>query len=289
LAALFACAQQGPPAPAGPDLERLLPDSAILEGWSIAEGPSLFTADSLWEYLDGGAPRYLAYGFERMVHVRYQLGDDPFASVSVDVYEMLTELGAFGIYSSIRPPHGTFYSWGAEGYRSENLAGAWKGVVFVHASADDERPELVETMELLVSRVCDGVTGGISPPTVLDPLPPEGLVPHSERYVASDLLGHAALPGGVLATYDIDGGRGELFFSKLENEAVAEEAVEVFRREKERWTEVSNAPAGFRFETPETESGTVLQSGRFVIGVQGDLPLNAQDDLLERLVLRLSD
>jgi hypothetical protein len=107
--------------------------------------------------------------------------------------------------------------------------------------------------------------------------------------VASDLLGHAALPDGVLATYEIDGQRGDLFFSELENGAVAGAALEAFRSEKERWAEVSSAPAGFRFEDPGGTSGTVLQSGRYVMGVQGDLPFDAQDDLLERLVERLSD
>jgi hypothetical protein len=114
-------------------------------------------------------------------------------------------------------------------------------------------------------------------------------VPHSERYVASDLFGHAALPGGVLANYEIDGQRGDLFFSELDNVAAAEEAVEAFRSEKERWSEVSGTADGFRFEDPGGGIGTVLRSGRFVIGVQGDLPFDAQEALLERLVGRLGD
>jgi hypothetical protein len=105
--------------------------------------------------------------------------------------------------------------------------------------------------------------------------------------VASDLLGHAVLPGGVLATYEIDGLQGDLFYSELDDESFAEAAVETFRREKERWTEISSVPDGFRFEDPGGESGTVLQSGRFVIGVQGELPVEAQDALLETLVDRL--
>jgi hypothetical protein len=287
LAALVACAQEEPSVHPGIELENLLPEASSLEGWRIAEGPTPYTPETLWEYLDGGAPRYLAYGLVRMVHVRYQLGDDPLSSISVEVYDMGSELGAFGIYSSIRPPALSVRPWGAEGYRSGNVAAAWKGAVFVHASADDDRPELVELMEILVSRVCAEAVGGVSPPTILDPLPPENLVQHSERYVASDLFGHAMLPGGVLAAYEINGHRAELFFSELENEATAQEAIEAFRREKERWAEVSNAPAGFRFEDPGGGSGTVLRSGRFVIGVRGDLPSEAQEDLLERLAERL--
>lgn len=290
LAALVACAQAEPPVHPGLELENLLPEASSLDGWQIAEGPTSFTPDSLWEYLDGGAPRYQAYGFERMVHSRYQLGDDPLSSVIADIYDMGSVLGAFGIYRSIRPSEAVVRTWGAEGYRSGTVAAAWKGAVFVHAAADDERPELTETMDLLVSQICDGVAGGVSPPTILQPLPQEGLVPRSERYVASDLLGHAALGGGVVATYEIDGGRGELFFSELENDAVAQQVLESYRREKERWaeiTELPESPAGFRFQDPGSGSGSVLQAGRWVAGVHGDLPFETQKGLLERLLERL--
>ena len=159
----------------------------------------------------------------------------------------------------------------------------------MHASSDDERPELVERMEMLVSWVCDEADGGVLAPIILDPLPPQGLVPYSERYVASNLLGHAAFGEGVVATYEIDGLRGELFFSELESEDVARQAVESYRQEKERWAEVADAPAGFRFQDQGSGSGTVLQAGRFVAGVHGDLPFEAQDDLVERLIARLDN
>ena len=289
MASVLSCAQEVPPAPAELELEQFLPVPASTEEWVFAEGPSSFTPDTLWEYLNGGAPRYEAYGFERLVHVRYQLGDDPLASVTADVYDMGSELGAFGIYSSIRPPDAVFRSWGAEGYRSGTVAAAWKGVVFVHAAADDDRPELIEMMLSLVSHVCDGVTGTVSSPGILRPLPPQDLVPHSERYVASDLLGHADFGGGVVASYEIDGLRGELFFSELEGEDVARQAVESYRQEKERWAEVADAPAGFQFQDQGSGSGTVIQAGRFVAGVHGDLPFEAQEDLLERLAERLDN
>lgn len=255
LAALLACAQEEPPALTGLDLESLFPEPSFLEGWQLAEGPSSFSPDTLWEYLNGGAPRYEAYGFERLVHIRYQLGDDPLASVIADVYDMGSELGAFGIYRSIRPSDAAVRTWGAESYRSGTVAAAWKGAVFVHVAADDDRPELIEMAEKLGAQVCAGVVGEVSRPDILHPLPPEGLVPHSERYVASDLLGHAVLKGGVLATYEIEGDEGELFFSELGDEAVAQEALEAFRREKERWAEVVKTAVGFRFLDPEPGPG----------------------------------
>lgn len=292
VVALLGCAGEDPSSRAGAELESLLPEPSSLEGWSVAEGPSSYTPDNLWEYLDGGAPQYLAYGLEQMVHVRYQLGDDPLASVTADVYDMGSDLGAFGIYGSVRPSGAEIRPWGAEGYRSGNVAAAWKGAVFAHVAADDDRPELIGMLEDLMSHILGGIVGGVSPPAILSPLPAEGLVPQSERYVATDLLGHAALGGGVLASYEIDGRRGELFFSELESDADAGEALMALQAEWERWAEivVQDPPAGgdgFRFREPEGGAGSVIRTGRWVAGVHGDLPFEAQEDLLERLASRL--
>lgn len=283
---VISCGREEPPARADLELDRLLP-TASLGPWVVAEGPLPFTPDTLWEYLNGGAPRYEAYGFERLVHIRYQLGDDPLASVIADVYDMGSELGAFGIYRSIRPSDAIIRFWGAEGYRSGTVAAAWKGAVFVHASADEERPELIETMETLVSRVCDEADGGVLPPTILDPLPPEGLIPYSERWVASDLLGHSALGGGVVATYGIDGHFADLFFSELESAAAAEVGMTTYRSEKARWAKVADEPNGFRFVSTGPVYGIVVTSGPFVAGAYGGLPLEDQEELLERLIARL--
>lgn len=289
---LVACASEEPPTPAGLELEALLPDLSSLGSWQIAEGPIVFTADTLWEYLDGGAPRYLDYGLVKMLHVRYQLGDDPLASVTVDVYDMAWELGAFGIYSSMRPSVGEVRSWGAEGYLSQTVAAAWKGSIFVHAVADDDRTDLVEALEAVVAHVCDAVAGEASPPAVLALLPPNGLVPHSERWVADDLLGHAALGGGLLATYEIDGRRGELFFAELADEKTAVEALQSVRDEMARWSNIAELPArrnGFRHQHESGRSGVVVREGRLIVGVSGNLTFAEQDGVLEQLIHRVGD
>lgn len=253
----------------------------------MVEGPIEYSPASLWEYLDGGAPRYEAYGFERLIHIRYQLGGDPLSSVTVDLYDMGSELGAFGIFRSIRSTDADVRAWGTEGHLTGTVAAAWRGDYFVHAAADDERPELIDAMEELLLRISGELPGETLLPPILEALPVEHRIPYSERYVASDLYGHAMFSGGLLASYELAGHRGELFFSKLENEAIALEALQAYCAEKARWAEIVEAPGGFRFQDPGSGSGTVLTSGRYVVGVQGDLPFESQDELLGRLIDRL--
>jgi hypothetical protein len=263
-----------------------------LEGWTIAEGPLTFRPDTLYEYLDGGAPRYLDYGFREAVHVRYALGGDPQAAVTLDVYEMGSPLGAFGIYSSARPREVEPRPWGAEGYRFETVAAAWKGSVYVHVEADDERPPLVAMAERLVAGLADRAPGETTPPAILRSLPPEGRVPGTERYVARDLRGHAVLRGGVLATYALEGREAELYFSELEDAAEAEAAVARLRAHHAQAGAVvrdvrTTGASGFRHEDPTWGSGIVVAAGRFVAGVQGDLPDETRRRLLDALVARL--
>ena len=292
-ALVVGCGSGEEPVAGGTGLAELLPTASSMEGWQIGDGPTHYNSETLFEYLDGGAPLYLDFGFQGMVHVRYQLGDNTLSSVTLDVYDMGSDLGAFGLFRSGRPMGAEVRPWGAEGYRSGTVAAAWKGSVSIQAQADDDRPELIEAMESLVAQVAGGVVGGTSHPQIIDLLPSDGLVPRSERIVAKDLMGHAFLPGGVLATYRVADDEGTLFFSELTDEAAVIEAMAALRAHHEQWGEIgedidSIGNGGFRFSDPGLGSGAVVSTGSYVAGVYGDLPKDVQMDLLGRLVGRLS-
>jgi hypothetical protein len=273
-------------------LAELISEAAGVEGWSVAEGPTSYSSDTLWEYVDGIAPRYLAYGFQGLIHVRYQLGDDPLASVTLDLYHMGDELGAFGIYSNLRSPDSPPRPWCVEGHRDGTLAAAWKGPVFVHAEADDQRPALVRMAEHLVSRVCRRAQGAPTLPAILAHLPPEGLVARSQRYTPADLLGYAFLPGGVIADYRFEGRQGRLFFSRLPDRAAAEAAMSEFRAHEERFGELGRelpqiGDGGFCFTGPGLGAGCVVGAGPWVAGAHGGFTNRELESLLLRLVDRL--
>ena len=294
VAALFiGCGSGEEPVVGGAGLAELLPAVASMNGWQIADGPTDYDSDTLYEYLNGGAPLYLDFGFQRLVHVRYQFGDSYLSSVTLDVYDMGSDLGAFGLFRSGRPPGTEARDWGAEGYRSGTVAAAWKGSISIHAEADDDRPELIAAMERLVAKVANSIVGGTVPPQIIDLLPRDGLLPLSERIVAKDLMSHAFLPGGVLATYRVAGDEGTLFFSDMAGEPAATEAMAELRTHHEQWGEIvgdidSIGDGGFRFSDPGLGSGAVVSTGVYVVGVHGGLPSDVQMDLLGRLVESLS-
>ncbi len=283
------CAGNGPTEPAEPTIANLLPPLAELSGWTVADGPVEYSPDTLYEYLNGGAERYQSHGFRRLLHIRYQLGGDPLACVTLDVYDMGSELGAFGIYSAARPVGLPPRQWGAEGYGTGTIAGAYKGSIFIHGEADDDRPELVEMLEELMSSVAGAADGSTSPPAILGILPQTHRQAGSERYVPSNLLGHSFLPGGVLASYEIDGRRAELFFTDFGAEAEAVAAMAALRAHFEsRKTIASGEPTfgddGFRTSDPVFGQGSVVRSATLITGIHGDLPIDDGEDILRRLI-----
>jgi hypothetical protein len=292
IALAVGCGSAEEPAVGGTSLAGLLPDVSSMDGWQIADGPTTYDSETLFEYLNGGAPLYLDFGFQGLAHIRYQLGDDALSSVTLDVYDMGSDLGAFGLYRSGRPLEAEVRPWGAEGYGSGIVAAAWKGSVSIHAQADDQRPELIEAMEALVERVANAVVGDTSLPQIVNLLPSDGLVPLSERIVARDLMSHVFLPGGVLATYRVEDAEGTVFFSELAGEQAVTEAMAGLRAHHEQWGEIgedidSIGDGGFTFSDPGLGSGAVVSKGSFVAGVHGGLPSDVQMDLLGRLVDRL--
>jgi len=281
--------------PQGVDLGALLPEETALGEWTIAEGPVEFGPENLFDYMNGAAERYLSYGFIQALHLRYEIEDDDRSGITLDLYDMGSDQGAFGIYSMGRRRDSPALDWGTEGFAGGNAAQAFQGRIFVHGVADHDEPGAVSALHGMIRDVTGKIPGESSWPAVLDPLPDQGLVPRSERYVAADLLGHAFLPGGVLATYHLDGHEVRLFFSDLGSAASACEAVALLEDRRTRRIDVQGTPSpgdgGFSYSDPEAGSGMVVSASRFVAGIQSDtpgLPVEWQNHLLGDLVRELT-
>jgi len=291
---MAACVGDGSTEPVPPTIIQLLPPVEELAGWIIADGPSAYTPDTLYEYLNGGAERYQSNGFRRLVHIRYQLGEDPLTCVTLDVYDMGSELGAFGIYCAGRPATPEPRKWGAQGYRIGTITGAYKGSIFVRGEADDDRLELMTMLEDLMYRVTDGAAGAAAPPPILAPLPVTHRLFGSERYVPDDLLGHSFLPGGVLTSYEIDDRRAELFFTNLGIEARAAESFTSLRTYfEQRQTIAVETPSigddAFRIIDPILGRGTVVRSGGLIAGIHGEMTVEERENILGQLVVAVAD
>lgn len=272
-----------------PGLERPV---ALPAGWSRVEGPTEYTPETLFEYINGEARSYHAYGFAGLFHLRAAGAEEDDVEFELDVYDMGSELGAYGIYSVSRPREAEPRPWGSDGYVHGAVAAAWKGSYYVRAEITRGPPNAAEAAGLAVRDAVDAVGREPSKPAILSAIPRAGLVANTEHYVARDLMGHAFLPGGMIARYRIDGAEAVLFLSDLGSAEAARAALLQLRdyeAEDGRVLGEENGVGeeGFRAEDPGLGPGLVVRQQRFLAGVWGAPSRDAALELLRALVSNL--
>ena len=173
-------------------------------GLTFEDSPVYFGPSNLFDYIDGAAESYLAYGFESLASQSYLENGEP--ALVVDVYRHRDLNNAFGIYAQERPATGPFVEVGAEGYVQPGVVNFFKGRYYVklmsYRAVDGQDQALVG----LAREIADRLEGEEMMPAAVGFLPLDGKVPHSERFIAQDFLGHGFLHSAFAADYSTDGG-----------------------------------------------------------------------------------
>ncbi len=158
--------------------------------------PSFYNPKTLYQQIDGGADLYLLYDFKSLLHQDFKSGA---AELTVDIYDMGRTENAFGIYAAERSPAYKFVAIGAEGYRDKGVLNFLQDRYYVKLSGSGANADglLDQFARLLAGRI----GGTRTLPALLEKLPREHRVPHSEQYVRKDPLGHAFLAPAYVVTY----------------------------------------------------------------------------------------
>jgi hypothetical protein len=216
-------------APLAPAAE--VADCSLVPGWR-QEGPLRhFTADNLYEYMNGNSESYLAYGFTQMQGVTCKSGEN---TLVIDISEMVDADAAYGIFSGNRDPGHPIEKIGMGGQVLPRRGTFSKGNYYVEISAT---PDIDHTSALtaFVGAMEKLLAGRNTPPDALAWFQPEKLV--SARLIPESVLGVRVLKRGYVAQYD----QGKAF---LVLETSPQSAAAVMTKLRQRYPTAQPAQVG---------------------------------------------
>jgi hypothetical protein len=159
-------------------LVQRLPET--IDEWHKSPDFSVYDADNLYIYINGGAELYISYKFINLISQPYvNLEDD---EIKIDIFDMGTPHNAYGIFSHSRETIDDFVGSNIESEYAGGLLTFWKGRYYVSILAYPE----TESRKLTVQKLARGIAEQIQEKSVKPPLvallPEENLQPHSVKY-----------------------------------------------------------------------------------------------------------
>ncbi len=167
-------------------------------GWTVTDGPKVYSPDKLWEWIDGEATDLEEYKLKFAVAAMYSKGGK---TAEVGVFVAATPIDAFGLFSR---SHGEgakpapFVNAGA--WCGDQLH-VWRGYCYVRVMPVGATPAEKVAVQSIALALCKGIEPAKKLPRLLKLLPQQNLVPCSVVYYRANILGQEKLGNGVKAQY----------------------------------------------------------------------------------------
>ena len=149
-----------------------------MNGWKAEGQDDIYNRKTLYDYIDGGAEVYLAYGFREALARRLTKPDQP--AITVDLFDMGCSEDAYGIFSFERESGDV--GIGRDSEYAAGLLRFWKGVFFVSVLADRETLTSRQTVMELGKEIAQRIEDCGARPRMLSFLPSEQLIATSVCY-----------------------------------------------------------------------------------------------------------
>ncbi len=171
-----------------------------LSGFRRLTNYPVYTRDNLWDFINGAADNYLAYGFEDLHVAEYRKGKN---TIKLEIYRHQDNTMAFGIYSSERSSSFEFLRLGAQGYRTGGSINFFRGNYYVKIRTFSKKENILKSVESLAARVSSSLPGETAMPDALAMFPEAGLKKNEEIFVNESVLGHEFLNKAFRAAYEV--------------------------------------------------------------------------------------
>ena len=216
--------------------EGAIPDE--FSGWQAAGEVVHYDTESIFDYIDGHAEVYLAYGMKRSLARRFT-GPAGEGDIVLDLFELASPEDAFGVFT--HDLDGVPVGIGNDSRLRYGWLSFWQGPWFVSVSSEMESDRASQAVLELGQAIADLLPAGGVAPEVVKALPVEGLDAQSVRFLRhrnilnthywmgdEDVFGLGPETAAALGTYDFEGTRGRLLIVDYESDQAANSASERF-------------------------------------------------------------
>jgi len=177
--------------------EFSLPD---LKGYKMTTNYPVFGPENLWDFINGAADTYLAYGFVDLHVAEYKKGKNV---IKLEIYRHSDNTMAFGIYSTERSPSFRYMNLGTQGYIADGSINFFKGNYYVKIRTYSKNEKTLQSTESLALKVSNMLGGDSKMPSVLSQFPETGKKLNEETYINESVLGHKFLNKAYKAIYEV--------------------------------------------------------------------------------------
>jgi hypothetical protein len=171
-----------------------------LEGFKKTTNYPVFLPGNLWDFIDGAADTYLAYGFVDLHVAEYKKGKEV---IKLEIYRQSDNTSAFGIYSTERSPSFRFLNLGAQGYIVDGAINFFKGNYYVKIRTYSKKEKTLKSTESLALKVSGMLEGDSKMPVMLSQFPEAGKKLNEETFINESVLGHKFLNKAYKAVYEV--------------------------------------------------------------------------------------
>ncbi len=209
-----------------------------VSGWKLVSPINTYNREAVFDYIDGAAELYFAYDFRVVAAAEYQNGQ---TSIMVDVYDMTSPEGAFGIYSLNRYQGANYVSIGNEGILSGAALDFWKGNYFCKVYSFDMSEKYQADVKNFGNALASEIKEAGSEPSIINTLPQNGLIPKSAKFFTKklgmdnihfisqeNLLELSSDTKGVVADYELENQKLQIFFIQYPSSDKANSAFKAY-------------------------------------------------------------
>ena len=236
-----------------------------IQGWTLLCDSTVYTRETLWEYIDGAADLFVSYGFQDL-HIAYYRSS-PDVEIRVESYRHGSSENAYGIYSQERSPDNPAAAYGAEGYADEGLLNFVAGPWYMKLSSNQSGDQVRRGLGQVAGAIDSTLAQPHRLPVGFDLLPSRNRTPRSEQYIARDYLGYKFLTGAYVATYGPAEGC-QVFVIPKGSPAAAKAVRDAFVRVAPNESWKAGNPF-LRLRDPHHGPIELATRGKYVVGILG--------------------